>query len=1057
MRLAIAPMDTPEVGNLVRVRDRLWAVSDVARSTLPPTSSSSRPEHLLDLTSVEDDGYGDTLRVIWEVEPGRQVLRSATLPTPDPGRLDPPERLDAFIDAVRWGAIASADPRSLQAPFRSGITIEDYQLDPVVRSLRTPRVNLLIADDVGLGKTIEAGLVVQELILRHRATTVLVVCPASLVLKWRAEMAEKFGLEFRIVDQELLRRLRRERGINANPWTHFPRLIVSMDWLKRPRPMSLFEDVLPPGPAVYPRPFDLLIIDEVHNVAPAGRGNYATDSLRTTAIRRIAPYFEHRLFLSATPHNGYTESFTALLEMLDPQRFARGIKPPDEVLWETMVRRLKTELPRKPDGSPRFPTRSIGSLTVRHDDSEREAHALLTRYTQLRRQRSGSATGKQASEFVTLLLKKRMFSSPAAFSETLREHEATLRRAGQRRDEEMSPKVLEAAFARAEEETDDDASLQEATSDAIRVAGDAGPTVTDEERGVLDRLRSWADRARAHPDPKARALFDYLERTCHSKAADGGVAWNDERVIVFTEYRDTQVWLFNLLSQNGLGGERLQLLYGGMDQEHRERIRAEFQADPSLSPVRILLATDAASEGIDLQRSCHRVVHYEIPFSPTRLEQRNGRVDRHGQTAREVLVHHFVPEGWEDAEPGSLEGDLHFLRLVASKVDTIRTDLGSAGPVLQAQLVEAMLGQRTRLDESPIEKPGRQARNQLAAMRRDLEASIAQLRERVEQSREDLGVSPSALARAVSVGLDLGRQRQLIPTQVHRADGTAVAAFSVPPLGEPWSRLVTGLEHPVTGKVRPITFDHEVAAEHDDVVLAHLGHPLVTYASRLLRAEIWRTTDADMQLARATARVSSAQGLDTTAVIAFARLVITSASGHRLHEELIATGGRVRAGRFARLLVGETRDFLGGMTDQPASESAIRQVTDAWPAIERSLLAAVEQRGREVLESIGRRLQERMQEDIQRARGVLADLERRIRGHLDDFTTRSQQLTMFDPVERQQFDQDLAALRRRLDEIPAEQEREVAEVARRYASPAERVFPVAVVILEPSTTDLARR
>src|SRR5439155_9213036 len=112
--------------------------------------------------------------------------------------------LDAFLDAVRWGASSIADVRVLQAPFRSGIDIEDYQLDPVVRAIRMPRVNLLIADDVGLGKTIEAGLVLQELIVRHRARRVLVVCPASLTIKWRDEMAEKFGLEFRIVDRPLL-------------------------------------------------------------------------------------------------------------------------------------------------------------------------------------------------------------------------------------------------------------------------------------------------------------------------------------------------------------------------------------------------------------------------------------------------------------------------------------------------------------------------------------------------------------------------------------------------------------------------------------------------------------------------------------------------------------------------------------------------------------------------------------------------------------------------------------------------------------------------------------
>ncbi|MEJ7782288.1 MAG: SNF2-related protein [Solirubrobacteraceae bacterium] len=154
---------------------------------------------------------------VWEIEPGTQVVERARLPALHADRLDDPAQLDAFLDAVRWGAVTSADQRALQAPFRSGITIEDFQLEPLVRALRMPRTTLLVADDVGLGKTIEAGLVVQELLLRHRARTALVVCPAALQVQWRDEMREKFGLEFRIVDRELLGHLRRTRASAPTP------------------------------------------------------------------------------------------------------------------------------------------------------------------------------------------------------------------------------------------------------------------------------------------------------------------------------------------------------------------------------------------------------------------------------------------------------------------------------------------------------------------------------------------------------------------------------------------------------------------------------------------------------------------------------------------------------------------------------------------------------------------------------------------------------------------------------------------------------------------------
>ncbi|HVA91939.1 MAG TPA: SNF2-related protein, partial [Chloroflexota bacterium] len=245
--------------------------SGLPRDVLRP-GGQEPVQHLVNLSSIEDDALGEELRVVWEIEPGARIYESQRLPDPTKG-FDEPQRLDAFLDAVLWCAISSADITALQAPFRSGITIEDYQLDPVVRAIQMPRANLLVADDVGLGKTIEAGLVAQELILRQRVHTVLIACPSSLQIQWRDQMRDKFGLEFRIVDTALMKELRRSRGLRVNPWTHFPRLITSIDYLKRERPLRLFREVLPgPGKPIFPRTFDLLIVDEAHNVAPSGSG-----------------------------------------------------------------------------------------------------------------------------------------------------------------------------------------------------------------------------------------------------------------------------------------------------------------------------------------------------------------------------------------------------------------------------------------------------------------------------------------------------------------------------------------------------------------------------------------------------------------------------------------------------------------------------------------------------------------------------------------------------------------------------------------------------------------
>src|SRR3954469_13325092 len=178
--MVAALASAPEPGELVSVRSRRWVVGEVIKSALPPSPLEpvpAEPQHLVSLLSVEDDALGEELQVVWEIEPGASVIERVGLP--EPTGFDAPDRLDAFLDAVRWGAASTADVRNIQAPFRSGIDIEDYQLDPVVRAIQMPRVNLLIADDVGLGKTIESGLVALELILRHRARRVLVVCPAS--------------------------------------------------------------------------------------------------------------------------------------------------------------------------------------------------------------------------------------------------------------------------------------------------------------------------------------------------------------------------------------------------------------------------------------------------------------------------------------------------------------------------------------------------------------------------------------------------------------------------------------------------------------------------------------------------------------------------------------------------------------------------------------------------------------------------------------------------------------------------------------------------------------
>ena len=1037
----------PEQGQIVKVRQRRYVVADVQASSLPSVplhQSLNGGHHLVTLSSIEDDGLGETLQVIWELEPGVSIDERVGLP--EVKGFDPPERLDAFLNAVRWGAVSLADTRTLQAPFRSGIEIEDYQLDPLVRAVQMPRANLLIADDVGLGKTIEAGLVIQELIVRGRARTVLVVCPAGLQIHWRDQMRDKFGLEFRIVDSSLMKQLRRSRGIHVNPWTHFPRLITSIDFIKRDRPMRLFRETLPTE-VTYPRRYDVLVVDEAHNIAPSGVGRYAIDSQRTQAIRTISPHFEHNLFLTATPHNGYLESFTALLELLDDQRFARGVHPGRHQLEKVMVRRLKSELVSW-DGSPRYPQRQLDVIPVAYSEEERQIHRWLQEYSELRQSRAAGQQERFATEFVLKMLKKRLFSSPAAFDTTLRKHIQTLKsveKAPLKDKRTVALGILRRQIAQVEEEYAEDDQYEAATESAVDTASSLFDDLTPREKQLLEAMEKWANQAAYKPDSKARALIKWLEKALWNP--DG--SWNDERVIIFTEYRTTQNWLQTMFANAGLSGEdRLMVLYGGMDTDQRERIKAAFQASPAQSPVRILLATDAASEGIDLQNYCHRLIHYEIPWNPNRMEQRNGRIDRHGQQ-HNPLIYHFVSQGYQKyaearAIPAeNLEADLEFLMRAAEKVEQIREDLGKVGPVIARQVEEAMLGKRDRLDTQLAEDDARAVRRMLK-FERDLRERIARHYDQLRETRQRLRLSPENVQSAVEIALALAGQPPLQP--VIEGDLTG-KAFHLPALRGSWASCVEGLAHPHTGKIRPIVFDHDLAKGRDDVVLAHLNHRLVQMALRLLRAEVW-SLEGRRGLHRVTARVVPDSVLDTPAVIAHARLVVIGGDSHRLHEEIISAGGVIREGRFRRLNVGQVETALNAASTQPVSERTQKQLLTLWPKLEPSLLQSLEARMKDRLNGMQRLLEERQSKEIADITAVLTELKAMIESELSEIA-RPVQLSLFNDDEREQLTRNVDALRRRLQQIPGEIEAEKTAIEQHFANPQPRMFPVAVTFLVP--------
>ena len=1049
----------PGTAQMVTVRNRPWVVSEVRASPIVSsdgTRLTGKPQHMVSLVSIGDDASTDRIEVLWELEVGTRIHEGRDLPAPaDADGYDSPVRLDAFLHAVRWGAITSADSSSLQAPFRSGIEIEDYQLEPVVRALSMPRTNLLIADDVGLGKTIEAGLVMQELQLRHRARNMLIVCPAGLTTQWREEMRDKFGLDFRVVDAELVRRLRRERGLYANPWTHYPRLIVSIDWLKRERPRRMLREILPASPR-YPRAIDLLVVDEAHNVAPAGSGRYAVDSLRTKAIRELAPHCEHRLFLSATPHNGYPESFSALLELLDDQRFARGVKPSDEQLDRAMVRRLKRDLPKRWDGTARFPERELGYAEVDYGEAERKAHRVLVEYVDSRRLHVGKR-GRHTVDFVTTLLKKRLFSSPQAFARTVTTHLATMDAKGSSAgsaDQAPAQEVMPALEERLEATFEHEEEYQEAEAEVLGTVSRGTPGLTDHERGLLTDLRSWAQGAQGRSDARFAALRSWLDPVLFHPGAEGAplepgdpAEWTDERVIIFTEYRDTQRWLRERLIAAGYGGkngERLAQLYGGQDPDERARVKNVFTDRPDLDKVRILVATDSASEGINLQRYCHRILHWEIPWNPNRLEQRNGRVDRHGQRAERVEITHFVPKGWENAEPGSLEDELGFLRTAAEKVDRIREDLGSAGEVIAHQVEQKMLGRRTEWSQTDGEIASLAGKARLSTQR-ELNRRVKELADKLNGSRDRLDLTPATLERVVRTGLDLAHRKDLIDAQAPQ--GVTAECFRLPELAGAWaSARNDGLAHPVTGVERLVTFDPDAVVGRNDLVLLHLKHRLVDLCLTLLREELW---SQGSKLSRVTARVVESDVLKVPAVVAHGRVVVTGAEGTRLHEEVLLAGGRIEQGAFVRAKEEEIDRWMAVATERLAPESVRERLAQMWPDLDKAVGGALQQRARQRFKAVQRDLDGKCEEEVEAIGLVLDELAEGIKVALGD-TQRWEQVSLFEVREKEQLRQDREALQARLKEIPQRKGEEQAALRHRYADRKARWFPVAVTFLVPA-------
>lgn len=1076
----------PRVGMLAKLRNRRGLVVAVD----PFDASPEGRFHLVRVEYTESDGVAEDT-VIWEREHGCELLEPHALPRVEAEPPMPAADFEALVRAARWSALTpflnpdDSGQRAalpITAPFFGAVQVDDFQLVPLLRALQMPRISLLLADDVGLGKTIEAGLVLTELLLRRRIRRVLVLCPASLRTQWAQEMKEKFSLSFDLIDRPETHALQKRLGLDANPWRTFSRIIASYYYLRQPDVLEQFLATCrrpeQPGEISAQLPWDLLIVDEAHNLMPA---NFGEDSDLAKMLRAISPFFEHKLFLTATPHNGHTRCFSGLLEQLDPVRFTRTAEfTQDEKqrVEEVVVRRLKREINELDDrlGRPRrFAERYLEAIPLFLSREEQGLAAAVAQFRKAVKALISSAgrADQRAGAFAIEVLSKRLLSCPYTFAESWFRFEQ-----GLQAEECAAAAEVWAAQRASEEELDDDQERDERARHAARTIGAWLQPFVGQLQEEIARIDACLERLGLHPEgeapsyPREDTRFERLVKLIQERLRSGKAWVTDERLIVFTEYKTTLDYLHRRLPERFADqGQAIRVLYGGMDLQEREEIKRAFN-DPQ-DPVRVLVATDAASEGLNLQETARLILHYEIPWNPARLEQRNGRLDRHGQ-GRDVFVYHFTSE--DDA-------DLRFIAHVVEKVHEIREDLGSMGEVFDAAFERRFqdLEDTDQVIQS-LDRQVKASQGQAVVPRPAVAIAGTEEAEKLGQWCQEIDLSPATLRQTleVALGIGFGQPRLEGPD----ARGYMKLRLPLPPRWEGLIDDTLRLEGrgASKGALPGLVFDPQqfirqvgnrpVFRPARDAVLLHLGHPLFRHALAALARARFPGGDQGFAASRWTVR----QGRVPPGAEALILLTVEELAVNELREPFHHWVRTLRI-PVRNLALEAPLPFLSPSLDRagtaPSDPRLLQRAQELWSEVAFDLSRLLQQRaealtarvtqhlkeaGKRAQEEEKKRFQQRLREVEQAMRETsLQKLER----EREKLLARMQQAALFADWVRRQEERlrDLEEeLRRRrshyqelLDQLREEQARVLERMLpRRYALRGQvQVFPVAVEILFP--------
>jgi superfamily II DNA or RNA helicase len=651
------------------------------------------------LTSGEETAYRIRVRAIdgplrnqeWPVISSLEAITPDEIPPLSLERVGRDARFRLLHEAFQL--TLAPPPNALVAAGRSRVRFELYQQIPALRMLSLPRPRILNASDVGLGKTIETGLCLRELMARRRADRILVVCPAGIAEQWQEELATKFGLDFKVFDRDGVHDAKKQLEIGGNPWATEPRIIASFDYIKRRD--GAFREIQNVR-------FSVIVCDEVHHLAD----NTQTDDVseRHRLAQWIAKASDALLLLSATPHSGYDESFASLLRLLEPTLVPDIAKMQYRNYSRHLIRHLKRHI-KKENGEPFFvPPLPSRPLPVEMTKEEAAVHQAVSRQAKeldAQAEKLKASRDQYALRMVATVLRKRAASSLAALRKTINNRLHNLSEAVERvevrRDHLRSLRKGETIPDDALSQLEID--LHRSFLAQIRSAGTKIRTIEQEKEDLLE-LEELALQCPAETESKAKRLLAELTLVHQTHS--------DDKFIIFSEYTDTVNWLIEFLGRHGYQGRIIR--YVGSDLSMAERKKA--LADFTKPEFPLLVTTDAASEGLNLQEHCHRVIHYELPFNPNRMLQRQGRVDRYGQTEACEFGYLYAQDTYE--------GEV--LSRLFKKIERQIKALGSVGDVLgslQADHIEDLLSKSPDDLKAAIEDADRAIDAELARVSRD--------------------------------------------------------------------------------------------------------------------------------------------------------------------------------------------------------------------------------------------------------------------------------------------------------------------------------------------------